>query len=386
MSNLNETGLSVLWERIQMLVRRPLAGILGKANRMVMTDSEGKLAVHDAIRTNITRQTVFETAASNPEDTFGTGVGDVHFLLVLVGEDGEQLSDMDSIIFEMDGNAERLVRRHYFDDDSMMEDPYVLFGNTRYSGYGVPICKDQADTGEESMIFYKDGLLGICLPDGNAHAIWLGNINACISADGTPEAEGDLVSLGYLKTHMPLVEGYGQQSQRQNLSDSEAKGTGSFAANCGKSNGLYTFAANLGSAVGEYAAAFGLNTSAAGRCSAAFGYLTEAFANNTFAAGDNCKAEGQNAFATGHNTLAHGTDQFTFGRFNVPDEMGTYVEIVGTGQGGNRANGRTLDWSGNEWLAGTLEASGIILRDSDGTPYRIGISGGNLTCTRMTDG
>lgn len=36
-------------------------------------------------------------------------------------------------------------------------------------------------------------------------------------------------------------------------------------------------------------------------------------------------------------------------------EKGTYVEIVGNGtNNNNRSNARTLDWSGNESLAGSL--------------------------------
>ena len=54
--------------------------------------------------------------------------------------------------------------------------------------------------------------------------------------------------------------------------------------------------------------------------------------------------------------------QFAFGQYNVEDpsrisqyEKGNYVEIVGNGTADNaRSNARTLDWSGNEALAGSL--------------------------------
>ena len=54
--------------------------------------------------------------------------------------------------------------------------------------------------------------------------------------------------------------------------------------------------------------------------------------------------------------------RYVFGEFNVLDTggtnnttRGTYVEIVGKGTGNNaRSNARTLDWSGNETLAGSI--------------------------------
>lgn len=57
-----------------------------------------------------------------------------------------------------------------------------------------------------------------------------------------------------------------------------------------------------------------------------------------------------------------GRRQHVFGEFNISDpstneatNRGTYVEIVGVGNDANsKANGRTLDWNGNEWLAGSL--------------------------------
>ena len=63
------------------------------------------------------------------------------------------------------------------------------------------------------------------------------------------------------------------------------------------------------------------------------------------------------------NTKASRRSQFVFGECNVIDTgganataRGTYVEIVGNGSSGaNRSNARTLDWSGNEVLAGGLK-------------------------------
>lgn len=50
-----------------------------------------------------------------------------------------------------------------------------------------------------------------------------------------------------------------------------------------------------------------------------------------------------------------------FGEYNVADanssvgSKGSYIEIVGNGTGSSaRSNARTLDWNGNEALAGSL--------------------------------
>lgn len=60
--------------------------------------------------------------------------------------------------------------------------------------------------------------------------------------------------------------------------------------------------------------------------------------------------------------MAYGKSQHVFGEFNVQDggantenARATYVEIVGNGTANNaRSNARTLDWQGNEALAGSL--------------------------------
>lgn len=50
-----------------------------------------------------------------------------------------------------------------------------------------------------------------------------------------------------------------------------------------------------------------------------------------------------------------------FGEYNQRDgsaqsahNRGNYVEIVGNGTSSSQSNARTLDWSGNEWIAGSL--------------------------------
>lgn len=70
-------------------------------------------------------------------------------------------------------------------------------------------------------------------------------------------------------------------------------------------------------------------------------------------------AIGNNSHAEGTGTIAQNRSQHVFGEYNIADSVsvnrGTYVEIVGKGQNiANRSNARTLDWDGNEVLAGSL--------------------------------
>lgn len=91
--------------------------------------------------------------------------------------------------------------------------------------------------------------------------------------------------------------------------------------------------------------------------------------------GTACHANANNTVAIGDHINANGKYEFSFGRYNVSgrsslpivdgdydyDAEGTYVETVGNGTSSTRSNARTLDWSGNEWLAGTLTASGATI-------------------------
>lgn len=82
---------------------------------------------------------------------------------------------------------------------------------------------------------------------------------------------------------------------------------------------------------------------------------------------------GYAADAGGEGTVANGLCQFARGSYNVIDETapdpqpdytsrkkGKYLEIIGNGTSKQRSNARTLDWEGNEWLAGGLNAGGSV--------------------------
>lgn len=82
-------------------------------------------------------------------------------------------------------------------------------------------------------------------------------------------------------------------------------------------------------------------------------------------------ASGYYSQAMGNWTTAQRKSQFVFGEFNDPDQSGTYgtrgnyVEIVGNGSMSKRSNARTLDWNGNEVLAGKLTVGAGPSADMD---------------------
>ena len=127
--------------------------------------------------------------------------------------------------------------------------------------------------------------------------------------------------------------------------DSHAEGDRTTASgSASHAEGAFTTASGIG------AHAEGNGTTASGICSHTEGYASV--------------ASGTNSHAEGENTIANHRNQHVFGSLNVADpssaiadDPGTYVEIVGNGGSTDhpgRSNARTLDWDGNEALAGSL--------------------------------
>ncbi len=101
---------------------------------------------------------------------------------------------------------------------------------------------------------------------------------------------------------------------------------------------------------------------AVGAGSHAEGGMTVALAEYSHAEGQQTVAKGAASHAEGKGTTATHRAQHVFGEYNVADpstagseNRGMYVEVVGNGTSdGARDNARTLDWHGNETLAGKL--------------------------------
>ena len=76
-------------------------------------------------------------------------------------------------------------------------------------------------------------------------------------------------------------------------------------------------------------------------------------------------ASGRCAHVEGTYTIASGTAQHVEGIANIEDTENKYIHIAGNGTlPTDRSNAYTLDWDGNGWFAGNVEATAIILRSS----------------------
>lgn len=154
-----------------------------------------------------------------------------------------------------------------------------------------------------------------------------------------------------------------------NQEAAHAEGNGTVASN---------FAAH---AEGSNSTARGFSSHAEGQETLAAGQSAHAEGELTYASGQAAHTEGYRsttranfAHAEGYYTIAKNRSQHVFGEYNEQDPSsqeysykGNYVEIVGNGtDADNRSNARTLDWSGNEVLAGklTLGADGVNAMDA----------------------
>lgn len=135
-------------------------------------------------------------------------------------------------------------------------------------------------------------------------------------------------------------------------------------------------------ASGSSSHAEGSYTTASGNYSHAEGHRTVASASCAHAEGgglqgDELTASGRYSHAEGYCTIANHGSQHVFGEYNVADsstamshQRGNYVEIVGNGTSSARSNARTLDWNGNEVLAGKLTIGVDPTNDMDVTTKR----------------
>ena len=150
--------------------------------------------------------------------------------------------------------------------------------------------------------------------------------------------------------------------------DTEASGPNSHAeGRYTVASSWYSHAEGYDTESSSYAShAEGRDTLASGEYSHAEGIQTEARGLYSHAEGGGCKAFGDYSHAEGSDTIANRLAQHVFGKFNIIDTQGAdanargkYIEIVGNGTNSDlRSNARTLDWYGNEYLAGKFQADG----------------------------
>ena len=138
---------------------------------------------------------------------------------------------------------------------------------------------------------------------------------------------------------------------------------------------------NTVTASGTNSAAVGKNNTASGPYSFAIGYGVQATGADAVAEGSYTRTTGYYSHSAGLYTIASRKNQFVFGQYNIEDTGGTnattngnYVEIVGNGTADNaRSNARTLDWSGNEELAGNIIIKGGKIGDGNNATYKIAL-------------
>lgn len=111
-------------------------------------------------------------------------------------------------------------------------------------------------------------------------------------------------------------------------------------------------------ATGAAAHAEGGVTVASGQFAHSEGAGTVASGKASHSEGNDTEARGLYSHAEGDHTIAASARQHVSGKYNVIDELGAYIVIVGNGSSDtSRADAYRLDWGGNAWFAGNVTAT-----------------------------
>lgn len=129
------------------------------------------------------------------------------------------------------------------------------------------------------------------------------------------------------------------------------------------SEGKYTHA------IGDFSHSEGSSTLAVGVASHSEGGETRALGRYSHAEGVNSISYGVASHAEGIHTVATCDYQHVQGKFNSIDVNNQYAHIIGNGSSSdNRANIHTVDWFGNAWYSGNIEAYlDVIAHNGDTT-------------------
>jgi len=185
----------------------------------------------------------------------------------------------------------------------------------------------------------------------------------------TTNALGQVTAITETDIAFPTVDISGKMDK------ANPEGTGKFILNrksgSSVSYGDYSFTAGYSNvAKGNESVAFGYGNTASGVGSFVEGIGNTASGASSHAEGNMTTASAGSCHAEGFDTIASKLAQHVFGEYNIEDtesnplsrridnrtEYGRYVEIVGNGTADNaRSNARTLDWNGNETLAGNIK-------------------------------
>lgn len=199
------------------------------------------------------------------------------------------------------------------------------------------IARDTLFTAGSCVYIHTSAAIGL-----NSHAEGY----QCIAAGDASHAEGYKTFADSSACGASHAEGY---KTRATGKYSHAEGYNTIA-----SEGASHAEGTNTNATGWSSHAEGCGTISACDYSHAEGYSTKANRNMSHAEGNSTIAEGIAAHAEGNNTIAGSDYQHVQGKYNIADYNNKYAMIVGNGTMNHRANALTVDWNGNQTIAGEL--------------------------------
>ena len=256
----------------------------------------------------------------------------------------------------------KVINNYWYVWDAVNEE-YV---NTNVDAHGVK--GDKGDIGDSGVYIGTDE------PTDEDIDVW-------IDSDGTAD---DIVTDVQINGASIVSDGVANVSVPLRIKDDSSENGGVIEGSVSGNNsnsaiGLYSHAeGNATNASGGASHSEGSRTTASGNYSHSEGYMTTSSGIGSHSEGQYTKATNYQSHAEGAFTTASGAyshteglyttanhrSQHAFGEYNIKDssissanERGNYIEIVGNGFYDNDyhySNARTLDWDGNEKLAGSL--------------------------------
>lgn len=306
-----------------------------------------------------------------------TGLGQLWAKIkaLIVHSDWDEEDSTESSYIE---NKPPIITDSYFEgsilegqlEPSPEEQYYVIHvtGNANVTSYsytydGATSLPNSTDLRRVGVAYYEPiGLIGIISINTTNNTIVF---NKTLNAD-TAITEGSV-------TIYKSRKGAGENAHSEGYY-SRAAGSASHAeGRLTISGGDYSHSEGwFSAAMGQYSHAEGYDGVAQGQAAHVEGWGCQTLNYGSHAEGYNTKALGVSSHSEGQYTTAQRKSQHVFGEYNVldtsgtTDTRGTYVEIVGKGTANNaRSNARTLDWNGNEVLAGKLTVGAAPTNNMD---------------------
>lgn len=274
-------------------------------------------------------------------------------------------------LLQYNSTTEKWENKQYIEGANHTIDSTVLLANIHAEGYSNTITANGAVSHVEGQ--------GNTVSAQRAHA----EGNGCTASATNAHAEGSSTSASAANAHSEGTSttasgasshAEGTYTQASNT-NAHAEGTGSVASGMqahaegsgSQATGTNSHSEGAGCrATGDGTHAEGAGSLASGTQSHAEGGGCTATAAQAHAEGGGCNATAQNSHAEGCGTIAASENQHAGGRYNIEDNQDVYAEIIGNGTNDTsvtpavltRSNARTLDWSGNEMIAGDLTFMG----------------------------